>query len=336
MRHRRDRGIVLLLALLVLTILIILVGQIVLATAHNRTVADSAMYDLQNSYGTKAGYEIAIHYLLADAEKAPDVDTADEKWSQPQSVQVGKAAVSVRIEDCERRINLAMMVNDKGEPNLKVVARLKRLLRNFGHDETVADRILDYQDSDTKGEYEANARNERLYGLEELQRIDGIKREVLLGDESRKGIISFLTVWPRTQGQGATFVGAINVNTAGPEVLESLDDELTSTIANAIIARRSTKNADGTSQAFKSVNDLHDVSGMTDKLYQAIQDQVVVRASAFEIHCRSAVNTVEKKWVYAVSRTAGQGQQQGAPAAALITSQREPEFLSIKPTEDKP
>jgi type II secretory pathway component PulK len=339
MRHRRDRGIVLLLVLLVLTILIVLVGQIVLATAHSRTVADNAVHDLQNSYGIKSGYEVALEYLGADSEKAPDVDSLDEKWASPVSVTVGKASATAKIEDCERKINLAMMVNDKGEANPRIVDQLKRLLRQFGHDETIADRILDYQDADAKGDYEENARNERLLGLDELQRIDGIKREVLVGDDSHKAILPFLTVWPRVQGTGAAAmaVGGVNLNTASVEVLESLDDGMTAQIAAAIAARRSQKSGDGTTQTFKSVNDLHDIDGMTDKLFQALQSQVVVKASAFEIHVRSAVGTVEKKWVYVVSRAitpAGPGG--GAPSVKteLIAAQREIELVSLKPIKE--
>ncbi len=335
-RRRRERGVVLLLALLVLAILIILVMQIVLATAHARTVADNAVYDLQNSYGLKAGYEIALEYLGADAEKAGDVDATGEKWAAPQSVAVGKSSVTIKIEDCERKINLSMMVNDKGEPNLKVVNQLHRLLRQFGHDETIADRILDYQDADSKGDFEENARNERLYALDELQRIDGVKREVLVGDETHKGILGYVTVWPRTQGT-AQGVGGINVNTAPPEVLECLDDEMVGPVAAAIVSYRSQKTADGSTQSFKSVNDLHGVDGMTDKLYAAIQDQVVVKAGSFEIHVRSAVGTVEKKWVYTVSRAIS-ASPQGGPAKAtttLIAAQREVELLSVQPAKDE-
>src|SRR5262245_17437703 len=130
---RRDRGIALLLVLLVLTILIILVSQLVLATAHNRSVADNAVSDLQHSYGVKSGYTMAVTDLQADVEKAPEIDALDEAWAKAIPVALAGSSVSVKVEDCERKINLCALVNDQGAENKKVVDQLTRLLKQLNH-----------------------------------------------------------------------------------------------------------------------------------------------------------------------------------------------------------
>lgn len=354
-RSRRERGIALLIALLVLTILIILVGQMVLSTSHSRSVADNAMADLQNSYGAKAGYAVAVEFLKADGEKEPAVDTINEKWASGVTVPPMKAGtVTVKIEDCERKINLCMMVDEQGVEQVKVSAMLKRLLQRFGHDATVAERILDYQDKDVKGNFEAGARNERLFNLDELLRIEGMPPEALFGDDLKKGILPFVTVWPRTQGppqQGQVPVtGKINVNTAPVEVLESLADDMTPQIAQAIVDKRTGQTPEGGYEHFTKPQDLLQVSGMTQPLYQLIAPQVSVKAGAFEIHVKSESNGVSKKWIYVVARSSGgpspspspsgspspspspsPGGQPAAATLTLIAAMPENDFLTVKP-----
>jgi type II secretory pathway component PulK len=339
-RHRR--GVALLLALLVLTILILLVGQLVILTSHNRSIADNAVADLQNSYGVKSGYAVALQYLIADGEKAPDVDTVNEKWRNVPGVAAGPASVTVKVEDCESKINLAMMVDDKGVENARVSGMVRRLLKLLDHDPEMADRILDYQDKDAKGDFESGATNQRLLSLDELQRVEGLQREVLFGDENRKGILPFVTVFPRAQGTpmggGASMVGKINVNTAPAEVLQSLDDGITPKIAGAILQRRGQQSGDGSYQHFTAINDLKEIDGITDELYAKIQDLLVVRASAFEIHLRSKVGAVEKPWVYVVSRAVtppGPTGGDGKTEFSLIASMRENDFLSLKAPDVK-
>src|SRR5437879_3038325 len=106
-----------------------------------------------------------------------------------------------------------MMVDDQGAAVPKAVQRLERLLRRFGHDASVAERILDYEDKDVKGNFEAGAKNDRLFNLDELLRIEGMPPEALFGDDTRKGILEFVTVWPRVQGKQPSTAGKINVNT---------------------------------------------------------------------------------------------------------------------------
>jgi general secretion pathway protein K len=336
MKRRRDRGIALLLSLLVLTILIVLIAQMSLTSAQNKAISENYLNDLQNSLGARSGYIQALLYLQADSEKSPNTDTLREKWAAPLTISLGRATVSVTIEDCERRINLSQIQKDNGETNPVVVAQVKRLVSILGHDPEVALRIIDYIDADTKGDFEANARNARLYTIDEILRIDGIPREALYGGEvdgrKKKGLLDFVTIWPKAGSSppepGSSLPGAINVNTAPLEVLRALSDSMSETLAQAIIDYRETKGNDGAYQEFKTVNDLKKVSGMTDEIYADIQNQIVVRGGTFEIRSKSSVGNISRAWLYIVKRTTG---QQGA--ITLLASQRLNDFLSVKPPE---
>jgi type II secretory pathway component PulK len=316
-RRRRDEGIALILALLVLVILVVVILQMTASSLHNRTLAENHLSDLQNTYGARAGYHRAMIFLQVDQEKAPEVDSLRERWASPFEFELGKAHVQVSIADSERYINLSQLVNDKGEVIPVVASQLRRLVKVLRHTPDIADRIIDYIDADSKGEFEARAKNDRLYNLEELLRIDGISPEVVYGGtfdgQERKGLRDFLTIWPKTAPDGSQ-AGMVNINTASSEVLQSLSDQMTPAVAEAIVAYRTQPPNNGQPDQtgdFQKVDDLKRVPMMTDGIYASIQGQIVVKSSTFEIRARGTVGRVEKTWVYVVQRKSG-----AAPSAA--------------------
>jgi general secretion pathway protein K len=332
-RHRRDGGVALLLALLVLVILAIIIVQMTVTSLHTKTVADNHVGDLQNTYGVRAGYHQGVLFLRSDLDQGGDVDSLSERWAQPIEFDLGRAHVRVAIQDSDRFISLAQLVNDKGEPNPTVVAQLKRLVRILRHPPEVADRIIDYIDGDSKGAFEARARNERLFNLEEMLRIEGIAPEVVYGGaingEEKKGLAPFLTAWPPSLPQGVT-AGQVNVNTAPAEVLQALAEEMTSGAAEAIVAWRAAPGPDGKPQSFQKVEDVKKVPGVTGPIYDAIAPQLTVKASTFEIRVRSQAGTLEKAWTYCVRRAGG-----AQPGMTLLGSERLSDFLTVKPEEEK-
>lgn len=348
MKRRRDEGIALILALLVLVILVVVILQMTASSLHNRTVAENHLSDLQNSYGARAGYARALMYLQADLEQVPETDTINELWAQPFEFDLGKAKVKVTVADSERYINLSQLVNDKGEPNPVVVAQLRRLVKVLRLTPDIADRIIDYIDADTRGEFEAGAKNDRLDNLEELLSIQGLTPEIVYGGqvagEDRKGLREFLTVWPRTSpADGAVPPGTVNVNTASSEVLQSLSDLVTPGVAEAIVAYRTQPGSDGQPGRFNSAEELKKVQGMSDGIFASLAGQIAVKSSTFEIRSRGTVGNVEKTWVYVVQRKAAAppatpppSETPAPPAQAqhvLIGVQPLNDFLSVKPPD---
>jgi general secretion pathway protein K len=348
MRRRGDRGVALLLALLVLVILILLVNQMTISSLHDRTIAENHLADLQNTYGTRSGYHQALLLLEDDLERGGDVDSLSERWAVPFGLELGKAAVQVTVVDSERFISLARLVSDKGEPNPLVAAQLRRLVRILRHPPDAADRIIDYIDADTRGAFESRARNDRLTNPEELLRVEGLEPEVLYGGrvagEPRKGILEFVTVWPRkaieppappgTDGTpepppapGSGGAALVNINTAPAEVLEALSDEMTPQAAEAIVAWRLQPGADQKPRQFGTVEDLKNVAALPSAAYASIKDHCTVKAQTFEVRARSRVGNVEKAWVFVVER----GGTGGKKALKLLSSQRMNDFVTAKP-----
>jgi len=232
------------------------------------------------------------------------------------------------------------------------VAQLRRLVKLLHFTPDIADRIIDYIDADSKGEFEAGARNDRLYNMEELLRIDGITPEIVYGavvnGEHKKGLREFVTVWPRTTGDSGT-AGLINLNTASSEVLQCLSDSMTPVLADAIVSFRTQLGPGGAPQRFDKVEDLKRVQGMGDDVYQDLNGKVTVKSATFEIRCRGTVGRVEKSWVYVVQRKAAaaagtppatppptdpaSAAAPTPPALTLIGSQMLNDFASLKPPD---
>lgn len=327
---RRDRGIALILALLVLAILILLVGQMTITSVHNRSVARNATSSLQNEYGVLAGHRQAMLRIEADGQRTPDSDSLGDAWTAPFAFQLGNAMVTGRITDAERKLNLSGLVNAEGEAQQGAIDQLVRLLRALGHEPVEnAARIADYVDTDTEGPFEAGARNGPLFDLQELQRIEGLRREVLFGEGALRGILPFVTVWPK----GAAL--KINPNTAPVEVLQSLDDEITPEVAQAIISRRGEFDEDGHRRSYTKPEDLLDVAGMTQEILTRIQGTLIFRADAFEIRVTSTTFEVVRKEIYVVGRQDGSALAGGGPQPfSLLASMREHEYFNLKPPEE--
>lgn len=289
-KQRQDRGVVLILTLMLLSILIVVVAQITTTTSLNKHISRNYTDDLQNTYALRSGYHIASLYLLADKERSADADSLHEPWAQPITREVGSSTLTVTVEDEERRINLSGLVKADGTVDEPTKRMLTRLVVNLGYDEKNAAAIIDYIDPDLDGDHEEGARNGPLINKEELLQIKTIENGVLYGKTteegaSMKGIMEFVTLWPRKsssqpsqagggnvpaatpaenkkqegkkeepKGDGKTpaqqpqqqpRLGLININTAPQEVLMALSDKIDATIAGNIVAWREETISDG-------------------------------------------------------------------------------------------
>jgi type II secretory pathway component PulK len=325
--RRNDSGAALLLAVLVLAILIALVGQMTITASHNRAVSSAALADLQNAEANRAGYYHAVLYLQADLERGDQKDHLNEMWANPiqKTIPDASTVIWIRIQDVDRKLNLSRLVKDDGQRVEEQVERLRRMLEELGHDPEHADRITDYMDKDSKGNFESGVRNERPFNLEELLRVPGIEREVLYGDEENelKGIMEFVTLWP-AKGDD---LQKINFNTAPPEVMVSLHDDLTMTVAEAIVSHRNSQDDDGSTGEFGSPGDVQSVPEVTSDLYSDIAPSVSVKSNVFEVHVRSVTGTVEKAHLYVVERKQGKTE--------LLFSIMEQDSFWVKPPEDE-
>ena len=338
--RKKERGIALLLALLVLTILIVLIAQMSVTTLNTKTISENYLNDLQNSYGNRSGYYQALLYLEADMEKEPNIDSLAEKWTTAISFSLGKSAIAVTIEDSERRINLSRINNDDEDKTLNedIAEQFRQLLFVLGHPSDISDRIIDYIDTDTKGDYENEARNDRLHTLEELLQIEGVPSESLYGGRLAgtevEGFLDYVTIYPRTLEEGET-AGLININTASSAVFQSLSEDITPELAAEIDAYRNAMGADNTPQVFEKKEDIQNVSGMSSEIYEEISSHIDVKATHFEIRVKSSHRNLTKNWLYVVKKKQEGEGEEATHELTLVFSQKLTDFLAVPPPEEE-
>lgn len=322
----------LLLAMLVLMVLIVVVSQMAMSSAHNKSISLNYVQDLQNSYALKSAYYHAVLYLKHDLETAPKVDSLHERWSQAIAVKLNETEGSARIVDESSKINLSYLVKADGKVDPVIKEMFLRLVRLLEHSEDVVDRVIDYIDADQQGDFEQGAKNGPLYTVDEIVGIEGLKPEVLYGGkvdgQEKKGIIDFVTVWPKPEGAGNPEDSKININTATYDVIMALSDRMTATVANEIVSYRS--QVDGTEpRHFKSVAELKSVPGMTDEIYNSVASKLKVASRVYSIEASGRTGTLEKTWLYVVTR------DESKKAVNLLTSYRLNRYITLKPEEGR-
>jgi general secretion pathway protein K len=171
--------------------------------------------------------------------------------------EVGDDSYSFSIVDESGKININNLTDANG-------VILNNLIVNLGLPgetaNTIVDSILDWKDSDDLHRihgaedqyYESlpvpyKAKNDKFDTLEELLLVKGVTPEILFGNESRPGLINFLTVYSKS--------AAININAAAKEVITALPN-MTSTMADRIVEFRESAELRGQQDVTTMIGDI--------------------------------------------------------------------------------
>jgi general secretion pathway protein K len=220
-RRENEKGIALLVTLLILVLVVALVHEVFRIGAQS---AQSGAYGRDSIRGIllAEGGTGAARIVLRIDSRGNQYDTLDEIWSRSAlQFSLEDAEIRVTIEDEERKIDLNKIMGSQG--NAPVVQRLavfQRLLDTLGIDRAVADAVVDWLDNDENprvGGAESShylglpnpyrAKNDLFDTIGELRLVRGVTAEVF------EKLLPFVTV---------SSSGMVNINTAPKEVLMSL------------------------------------------------------------------------------------------------------------------
>ncbi|HXF93695.1 MAG TPA: type II secretion system minor pseudopilin GspK [Nitrospiraceae bacterium] len=258
MTARDERGIALILALLILTLLVALILEF--DAEARREYRDAAAFrdHVKVSALTRAGVQAARAVLLRDhkMEKLANqrFDALTDLWALPiVGYQLGDGVLSAQIEDETGKLNLNELANvqDPKQRDSKL-KRLKRLLELLQVRPDVAEAIADWVDTDDVPEpngaesayYQTlrppyMAANAPLQTLSELYLIKGMTKEIV------QRLEPYVTVYPQNGADGR-----VNLNTAPPIVIQALDPRITPGMAAEIVQGR----------PYRSTQDLDQIS----------------------------------------------------------------------------
>jgi general secretion pathway protein K len=297
---KNEKGVALVLALAVIALLVSLVVDFSYTMMVDLTLAANLRDAQKAFYDARSGIELARHLLQEDD---PAYDALDEDWAllpeHPGFLSEddeGRFKVTIEDEAAKIPIN-ELIVGDKVD--LMRRSQLERLFEVLELDSELIDPIIDWLDPDNNpGPFGAEdpyyetlpspypCKNGPLSALEELLLVKGMTEEILYGQDEKKGLIHYLSVYSEDK---------VNINTATAEVLQSLSDAIDKNLAQAIIDYRQ-------EAPFKDkikYDDIKSLPGMTLEIFNELNDQCDIKSSIFSLHVQGQVREI-KQVIYTV------------------------------------
>jgi general secretion pathway protein K len=255
MKLGNERGVVLLLVLVVVALLSALLTEFSFSTLVDLRLSETFRDTTRAEYLARGGITAGRMLLQADRNSYDAENDPNEFWSiGVQSYPLAEGAISVSIRDLDARLPLNKLVDQQGNPNIVYRDRFIRLCTELALDnpEALADALIDWLDPDHEpgpgGAEDADylsrnppyeATDGPLRSIDELRLVRGFDTE------------TFERLSPFVSSYGS---GKLNINTAAPELLRSWDAETASAV-DALLSRR----AEG---PFKLLDELRDTLGV--------------------------------------------------------------------------
>ncbi len=275
---RSEKGFALIITLLVTAVIIAAVTELVYGIYISVTNTNNFKNSQKASLLARAGVDMANAGLEEMRKLNPYMTMDKEGLSFAYEKEEGN--IEIRGFDEQGKVSLRIVYPNTGVSNEKLYDNYVRLLKLLDEDDAAADTLSDWLDMDDEprrsgaewGDYYQRLthpykpRNDYPDSLEETLMIKGYTPRLY------RKISPFVTVYTD---------GLININTASKEVLMSLSDEITESLAQNIIAYRK-------ETPFKDKSDIMKVDGF-GTLGFGLQDKITVQGSIFRIYSKAKV-----------------------------------------------
>jgi len=300
-----ERGIALLLTLLVLTLLVALILEFDVEARREYRDAAAFRDNFKATVLARAAVQAARGVLqqdfIKDKQTGEFFDAPTDIWAFPISnYAIGDGVLSAQIEDERGKFNLNDLAAG-GDPIARKtkVLRFKRLFELVQVNPDLVDAIVDWVDQDevpeasgAEGPYYQTLRpsyraaNAPLQTLLELRLIKGVTPEII------EKLSKLVTVYPQ-EGESK-----VNLNTADPLVIQALDLRVTQSMAADIIQAR----------PFKTIVELDRVSSFADIGKELRQLNLYdIKSDLFLARMVVSVNEVTRNGTVVLQRNASTG-----------------------------
>jgi general secretion pathway protein K len=307
-RRVRHRGVALLTAMLITA----LTGSLAAGLAWNNALdVRRTMVLLFHEQGMQValGAESWIRNILRDDGIESQTDHLGELWASelpglPVDNDSVQGAVSGQIEDLQGRFNVNNLIDSNGEVNEDVLEQFQRLLVSLEIDPRFAGLTADWIDADQEAGFPDGAEdsiytgltppyrtlNRTLSNVTELAALEGMDAA------SFRALLPHVTALPPgTQ---------INVNTATPVVLQSLDANIDATMIEDLLSQREESGFIDFTQTFSTL--------VTNP---EIFAQLTESSSFFQLKAVVQIDTVRVTYYSVLSRSPS-----GGPVTTILRS----------------
>lgn len=262
MRKADERGIALLLSLLVLALLTAIVLEFDAEARREYREAAAFRDHVKSGALMRAAVQAASAALqqdfLRDKRNGERFDGPLDLWALPiKNYAIGDGLLSAQIRDEQGKLNLNDLVTSAGDPiqSKTRIDRIRRLFELLQINPDLVDALADWIDHDDNPRpagaeslyYQSlkppyRAANGPLQALSDLRLIKGFTPAII------DRLSQYVTVHPIEGG------APVNINTAEPPVIQALDPDITSAMAMAIIQGR----------PYKTKEELNRISSFVD------------------------------------------------------------------------
>jgi general secretion pathway protein K len=148
---RRQRGIALLTAILLVALGTILAAALGYATAMSARRSQGVLAFDQSILVAEAGEALAAYALQQSRINYPQADALDQPWSMPYGPAevVPGITLEASLEDMQGRFNLNNLVNDNGQIDPTALQAFQNLLAILGLEPNWGPEIADWIDADS-------------------------------------------------------------------------------------------------------------------------------------------------------------------------------------------
>jgi len=304
MQKADERGVALLLALLILTLLTALILEFdAEARREYREAAafrDGYKVDMLTRAAVKAARAVLLQDFLRERISGNKFDALTDIWAMPiKNYTIGDGILTAQIEDERSKLNLndlAVSAGDDIEQKKKIL-RVKRLFELLQISPNLVDALVDWLDQDEIPQpsgaeslhYQSlklpyRSANGPLPALDDLRLVKGFTPEII------ERITRYVTVYPTEGG------ALVNLNTADPIVIQTLDPRITQSIAMEIVQGR----------PFKTKVDL-DRIGSFQEIGQTMRNNYDVKSDFFSARLTITVNETTKSAFAILKRDSNKG-----------------------------
>jgi general secretion pathway protein K len=300
-----ERGVALLLAILVLALLVALILDFDSDARREYREAAAFRDNFKATVLSRAAVQAARAVLqqdyLRDKQTGQMYDATTDLWAFPiQKYKIGDGLMSAQIEDERSKLNLNDLASAT-DPNVKKtkVLRFKRLFNLLQINPDIVDAIIDWVDADDIPEaagaesvyYQGlrpsyRAANAPLQTMREMRLIKGMTPEIV------DRLLQYVTIYPQ-EGESR-----ININTADVLVLQSMDPRISQSMAGEIIQSR----------PFKTVQELDRVGSFAEIAKELRLLSVYdVKTNMFSANMTLTVNETTKSGMVVLQRDEATG-----------------------------
>lgn len=304
MRKDDERGVALILALFVVTLLVALILEFDAEARREYREAAAFRDNFKASMLTRAAVQAARAVLqqdyLNDKQTGSNFDASTDLWAMPiKNYAIGDGLLSAQIQDERGKLNLNDLraaANDQTKFKT-TTERTRRLFELLQVNPDLVDALIDWTDQDDNPRpagaesayYQSQrpayrAANERLQSLADLRLVKGFTPDII--DQLSR----YVTVYPLDGS------APININTADVLVIQSLDAGITPTMASEIAQGR----------PYKTKVDLDRISSVKD-IGARLRTDYDVKSEFFSARLAITVNESNKTALAVLRRDADKG-----------------------------